>query len=637
MPRSFRSSTTSRHRWSPAPPPPAACRSASSPRPTRTAARSSSARPPHPAPVPGAADPNNVLKGDFTVVSFGVIIHGFEDADRHAVGHAGLERVRGSAVLALRQEHRHRPVRRRDRQPTPGSTKDDAERFTAAFADDFSGWKLIQMPFDQMTRKDIGNGAPNDGFGLTEVHGWAFGTLATAGTQTYYLDDVRALRHRSRASADGRLLGRRHAGDRRRHRDRRAQAEQALGRAGHRRLRDHDRHGDPRPRLRSGSRAPSPSRRTDAATIAVETIDDAKYQGERGVVVELSQPGRRRHGQAAAHARARPRRRELRPDAARRLRDGRLPLGCRQEGDRRARPRSPPATPLAVPGQGAYEHVLSVGAAELGQRRDATRDFAAAQDWSNSAGLETSATTVRAPARRSPSASRTTRPSPATPTRRSWKLVWTRRVRHPRRHRAEPGVLDARDRRRHDQRQARLGQRRAAVLHRQHRQRRDRRRGQPRHHDARDRPRDGAAVLLRPVPVHLGAPADPEQVRVRSTAASRSRAGAARRRPLAGLLDAGHRHRPQPVAADRRDRHHGERRPHPQRGLRHDPRPRLLRRPVLRRHLRLRRAGRRRLPHVRGRVGSRARSPGTSTASSTTRPRPPTSTRTSGSSTTRSS
>ena len=41
-----------------------------------------------------------------------------------------------------------------------------------------------------MTRKEIGNGAPNDGFGLTEVHGWGFGTLGTGGAKSYYLDDM---------------------------------------------------------------------------------------------------------------------------------------------------------------------------------------------------------------------------------------------------------------------------------------------------------------------------------------------------------------------------------------------------------------------------------------------------------------
>src|SRR5678815_5977754 len=41
-----------------------------------------------------------------------------------------------------------------------------------------------------LARKEIGNGAPNDGLGLTEVHGWAFGALGTGGPRTYYLDQV---------------------------------------------------------------------------------------------------------------------------------------------------------------------------------------------------------------------------------------------------------------------------------------------------------------------------------------------------------------------------------------------------------------------------------------------------------------
>ena len=41
-----------------------------------------------------------------------------------------------------------------------------------------------------MPRKEIGNGAPNDGFGLTEVHGWALGSITTPAPQTYYVDNA---------------------------------------------------------------------------------------------------------------------------------------------------------------------------------------------------------------------------------------------------------------------------------------------------------------------------------------------------------------------------------------------------------------------------------------------------------------
>ena len=84
-----------------------------------------------------------------------------------------------------------------------GSTTDDAERWTVAIIDDFSGWQLFEFPFADFSRKEIGNGAPNDGLTLNEVHGWAFGTLGTGGPWTYYLDDVGAVRRRRGAAAAG--------------------------------------------------------------------------------------------------------------------------------------------------------------------------------------------------------------------------------------------------------------------------------------------------------------------------------------------------------------------------------------------------------------------------------------------------
>ena len=71
-----------------------------------------------------------------------------------------------------------------------GSTTDDAERWTVAFTDDFTGWQLLEFPFASFVRKEIGNGAPNDGLGLFEIHGWALGTLDTGGPRTYYMDEV---------------------------------------------------------------------------------------------------------------------------------------------------------------------------------------------------------------------------------------------------------------------------------------------------------------------------------------------------------------------------------------------------------------------------------------------------------------
>ncbi|MCO5204676.1 MAG: family 16 glycosylhydrolase [Anaerolineae bacterium] len=73
----------------------------------------------------------------------------------------------------------------------PGSTTDDAERFVYDINDDFDGWQYFEIGWDEFVRKDVGNGAPNDGFNLTEVHGYAFGGFGAAPMDNdYYIDDV---------------------------------------------------------------------------------------------------------------------------------------------------------------------------------------------------------------------------------------------------------------------------------------------------------------------------------------------------------------------------------------------------------------------------------------------------------------
>jgi len=134
--------------------------------------------------------PNGVVQVDLDVTAFGGFIHGFSndsfDAwvpqdwsgyEGFAVWIYGLNT--GTSVFIDLLENRN-----------PGSTTDDAERWTVGLTDDFTGWRYFEFPFADFVRKDVGNGAPNDGLTLTEVHGWAFGTLGTGGPRTYYLDQA---------------------------------------------------------------------------------------------------------------------------------------------------------------------------------------------------------------------------------------------------------------------------------------------------------------------------------------------------------------------------------------------------------------------------------------------------------------
>ncbi|MGH1489996.1 MAG: family 16 glycosylhydrolase [Acidimicrobiales bacterium] len=152
-------------------------------------ALSDPATPPAPE-LAAVGTPNKVLQIDLDVTSFAGVIHGFENpaADTwvsqdwstsegismwlHGTGS-------GTSLFIDILDNRNSEA-----------TTDDAERFTVAFDDDFVGWQLLEFPFASFTRKEVGNAAPNDGLGLFEMHGWAFGTLGTDGARTYYIDQV---------------------------------------------------------------------------------------------------------------------------------------------------------------------------------------------------------------------------------------------------------------------------------------------------------------------------------------------------------------------------------------------------------------------------------------------------------------
>ena len=144
-----------------------------------------------PAPVlPAVGATNNVLTMNIDSTSFAGYIHAFENSavdtwvpqdwstsEGISFWFNGTNSGAGMFIDILDNRN-------------AGSTTDDAERWTVAFTDDSDGWTLYELPFSSFSRKEIGNGAPNDGLGLFEMHGYAFGALGTGGAQTFYFDQV---------------------------------------------------------------------------------------------------------------------------------------------------------------------------------------------------------------------------------------------------------------------------------------------------------------------------------------------------------------------------------------------------------------------------------------------------------------
>ncbi len=143
----------------------------------------------HP-PMPVEAAGNTVLKLDLDVRSWAGVLHSFENdvvdqwinynwGGAQELGFWLYGNDSGTTLVIDVLDNRNRC-----------STVDDAERYSYEFVDNFSGWKLIAIPFEVMVRKEIGNGAPNDGLGLSAVHGWGLAALRTDGEITYFIDDV---------------------------------------------------------------------------------------------------------------------------------------------------------------------------------------------------------------------------------------------------------------------------------------------------------------------------------------------------------------------------------------------------------------------------------------------------------------
>ncbi len=144
-----------------------------------------------PAPVLDAVgEPNNVMAMSVDSTSFAGYIHAFTNPGVDAWVSQDWSTREGISLWFHGQGTGNDLFIDILDNRNPGSTTDDAERWTVPFVDDFSGWQLLEFPFADFVRKEIGNGAPNDGLGLFEMWGYAIGTLGTGGPQTYYIDQV---------------------------------------------------------------------------------------------------------------------------------------------------------------------------------------------------------------------------------------------------------------------------------------------------------------------------------------------------------------------------------------------------------------------------------------------------------------
>jgi beta-glucanase (GH16 family) len=341
-----------------------------------------------PAPVPGAPSPNHVLKLDVNVVSYAGLVHNFENAALNEWVSQDWSAYEGiSFWLYGNNSGTTLFVDVLDNRNDPPATNDDAERWSIDLPDNVSGWHLVQIPFTSMHRKEIGNGAPNDGFGLTEVHGWALGAITTPSPQSYYVDDVSLygvapprpltagfsainypVTEGNTANITVRLS-----------RPPTSTVTVQFATAGG-------------PAVANRDYLPTAGTLTFAPNVtqqsfSVTTIDNNKYQGERGVLLQLSNPT----GGAALGLPpvARLNILDNEPYDASLLDDFETPPYLWTPGNQvvLTNPEIAAGDPRALPGQGAYEHVLQADRQHGNGVFSFGRTFPTGQDWSDSAGL----------------------------------------------------------------------------------------------------------------------------------------------------------------------------------------------------------------------------------------------------------
>lgn len=144
-----------------------------------------------PASLPQTDTPaNTVLALDYDIDSWGGFTHAFTDG----VAWTGMDWTNANAFsfwLFGSNTGGQVQIDLFDNR-NPDLPGDSAERYYYRIDDDYTGWRQFTIPFDLFRRRTDfqPGGAPDDGLGLDQVSGYAFGLPAGVGAQTLLLDNV---------------------------------------------------------------------------------------------------------------------------------------------------------------------------------------------------------------------------------------------------------------------------------------------------------------------------------------------------------------------------------------------------------------------------------------------------------------
>jgi beta-glucanase (GH16 family) len=140
--------------------------------------------------LPDQDGENNILRITYDIATYGGFTHALTDGEAWTpqdwTGFTALDfwlygAETGSVIQVEIFDNR-----------APDSRLDTAERWYYRLDDDFGGWQFFSIPFTAFQRRTDWQpgGAPSDGLGLTEVHGYSFTFPTGVGEHISYLDEV---------------------------------------------------------------------------------------------------------------------------------------------------------------------------------------------------------------------------------------------------------------------------------------------------------------------------------------------------------------------------------------------------------------------------------------------------------------